>query len=117
MAALEDVWGPKDEDSYQKRRHEVEANLESAIVTQKRHILLDDQCMNFGMALHLLKMGFRITRVGWNGPDQFLELQVPDEHSKMTLPYVYITTVTGDRVPWLASQTDLLMEDWKIIRP
>ena len=72
--------------------------------------------MNFGMALHCMKAGNKIARTGWNGAGQYLELQVPDENSKMTLPYVYITTVQGDRVPWLASQTDLLMEDWKIFR-
>lgn len=42
----------------------------------------------------------------------WLELQVPDEHSKMTLPYIYMKTVTGDLVPWIASQTDILSEDW-----
>jgi hypothetical protein len=57
----------------------------------------------------------RWSRRGWNGPGQFIELQVPDEHSKMTLPYLFITTVQGDRVPWLASQTDLLATDWYIV--
>lgn len=33
----------------------------------------------------------------------------------MTLPYIFITTVQGDRVPWLASQTDLLAEDWLLL--
>jgi hypothetical protein len=32
----------------------------------------------------------------------------------MTLPYIYITTVKGERVPWLASQTDMLADDWRI---
>lgn len=67
----------------------------------------------FELALAGLRLGNRVTRDGWNGKGQFLELQVPDEHSKMTLPYIYITTVQGDRVPWLASQTDLLAEDWR----
>ena len=57
----------------------------------------------------------RWSRRGWNGPGQFIELQVPDEFSKMTKPYFYITTVQGDLVPWLASQTDLLAEDWYIV--
>lgn len=57
----------------------------------------------------------RWSRRGWNGPGQFIELQVPDQHSKMTLPYIFITTVQGDRVPWLASQTDLLASDWYIV--
>lgn len=68
--------------------------------------------LNFGEALELLKIGSHVTRVGWNGPDQFLKLQKPDENSKMTLPYIYIRTVQNDLVPWLASQTDLLSNDW-----
>lgn len=71
--------------------------------------------MNFGQALEELKAGKSISRKGWNGPDQFLKLQKPDENSKMTLPYIYITTVQHDLVPWLASQTDLLSDDWVIV--
>lgn len=66
----------------------------------------------FGIALRLLKEGKKLTRKGWNGANQWLELQVPDENSKMSLPYIFITTVQGDRVPWLASQTDMLALDW-----
>lgn len=68
--------------------------------------------MDIGDMIHHLRSGHRMTRIGWNGANQWVELQVPDEHSKMTLPYIFITTVTGDRVPWLASQTDILATDW-----
>jgi hypothetical protein len=71
--------------------------------------------MNFGSALSLLRQEKRVTRTGWNGPDQYLELQIPDAHSKMTLPYIYIRTVQGDLVPWLASQTDILAYDWQVV--
>ena len=71
--------------------------------------------MNIGDAIAAMRHGSRVTREGWNGPGQYLEMQTPDEHSKMTLPYIYITTVQGDLVPWLASQTDLLANDWMII--
>ncbi len=71
--------------------------------------------MNFSDALASLKIGKRLTRSGWNGPGQFIEMQRPDEHSKMSLPYVYIRTVQGDLVPWLASQGDLMAEDWKVV--
>lgn len=74
-----------------------------------------DVVMDFGDALRKLKDGERVTRLGWNGKGQFLELQVPDEHSKMTLPYIFITTVQAARVPWLASQTDMLAADWVIV--
>lgn len=79
------------------------------------YTLIDDAAtFGIGRAIEELWGGVRVTRDGWNGPDQYLELQVPDEHSKMTLPYIYIRTVQGDLVPWLASQTDLLALDWKM---
>lgn len=71
--------------------------------------------ISFSDALAELKLGKRLTRANWNGKGQFLQLQTPDDNSKMTLPYIYITTVDGKRVPWLASQTDLLSEDWVIV--
>lgn len=73
--------------------------------------------MNMGDAIAAMKHGSKVTRTGWNGPGQFLKQQNPDENSFMTLPYIYITTVQGDRVPWLASQTDLLATDWTIVQP
>lgn len=75
--------------------------------------------MDFGDALSDLKIGLRVAREGWNGKGMWLELQMPDEHSKMTLPYIYLNYPVGSaaypsgaRVPWLASQTDLLADDW-----
>ncbi len=80
--------------------------------------------MNFGQAIESLKSGKRVARAGWNGKGIFIELQKPDEHSKMTHPYIFIDT-TGlktdnlyapkDRVPWVASQTDMLAEDWATV--
>ena len=77
--------------------------------------------MDFGDAIRSMKDGARCARAGWNGKGIFIELQVPDAHSKMTHPYIYINT-TGlqtdnpdapkSLVPWLASQTDMLAEDW-----
>lgn len=69
--------------------------------------------MDFGQALNALREGETVSRRGWNGKNQWLGLQVPDADSKMTLPYIYIHTVNGDLVPWLASQTDLLAHDWE----
>jgi len=70
--------------------------------------------MDFSDALRQIKLGYAVTRDGWNGPHQTVQMQKPDSHSKMTLPYIYIKTVQGDLVPWLASQTDLLSTDWLI---
>lgn len=54
----------------------------------------------------------RFARRGWNGKGIYIMLQVPDEHSKMTLPYVYMKTAQGDLIPWLCSASDLLSEDY-----
>jgi len=80
--------------------------------------------MNFGEAIVQLKAGARVEREGWNGKGIFIELQVPDENSKMSSPYIFIDT-TGlqsdneaaprSLVPWLASQTDMLADDWLVV--
>ena len=77
--------------------------------------------MNIGQALEKLKSGGKVARDGWNGKGPWLELQTPDAHSKMTLPYLYINypadaqNTPGARVPWLASQTDSLADDWAAV--
>jgi hypothetical protein len=67
-----------------------------------------------GWAIYSLRQNCRIRRAGWNGKGMWVELQVPDAHSKMTLPYIYMSTAQGDLVPWLASQTDILATDWEL---
>lgn len=79
--------------------------------------------MNFGDALHNLKNHGQVARSGWNGKGMWVDLQRPDAFSKMTLPYLYLNYPPsetgahpeGARVPWLASQTDLLAEDWFVV--
>ena len=80
--------------------------------------------MNFGKAIEEMKAGENVARRGWNGKGIFIAIQNPDENSKMSIPYIYIDT-TGlstdnpeaqkARVPWLASQTDMLSEDWQLV--
>jgi uncharacterized protein DUF2829 len=67
---------------------------------------------SFGTAVLMLKNGERVAREGWNGKDMYLELQVPDENSKMTRPYIFMKTVNDELVPWVASQSDILVDDW-----
>lgn len=93
------------------------------IVEYRVHFPLEE-VMDFGVALMNLKEGHRVARKGWNGKGIFIAMQYPDENSKMTQPYIYIDT-TGLQtenpdapkciVPWLASQTDLIAEDWVIL--
>ncbi len=69
-----------------------------------------------GQAVKEMHNGEKVCRAGWNGKGMWLELQVPDAHSKMTQPYVFIHTVTGDLIPWNCSQADLLARDWEIAK-
>jgi len=71
--------------------------------------------MNFGDAIDHLKDGSIVCREGWNGKGMYIELQRPDKHSKMTKPYIFMRTVQGDLIPWLASQADVLAEDWELV--
>ncbi len=71
--------------------------------------------MGFGETLGYIKLGRKVARSGWNGKNMYVELQTPTETSKMTLPYLFMKTADGHLVPWLASQTDILAEDWFVI--
>jgi hypothetical protein len=70
---------------------------------------------DFGCALDNLKAGRRVQRRGWNGKGMWLALQVPDANSKMSRPYIYMKTADEMLVPWVASQTDMLADDWKVV--
>lgn len=71
--------------------------------------------MDFSEALGCLKDGECVSREGWNGVGMWIALQRPDAHSKMGQPYLYMRTTTGTLVPWVASQSDLLAADWRLV--
>ena len=74
--------------------------------------------MDFGDAIRALKGGARVTRAGWNGPGQWVELTA---ESWLPSPdyarYLQIHNAQGVFVPWLASQGDLLATDWQELSP
>lgn len=83
--------------------------------------------MTFGMAIEAMKREHYVQRAGWNGVGLKLSLVGKGgcmEHGfseVSTLPYIVIIypqdakTTPGAIVPWLASQTDMLAEDWRIV--
>ena len=77
--------------------------------------------VGFDKALKAVKEGKTIQRSGWNGSGLTVKAQFPDAQSKMTLPYLYIEypkdnkITPGARCPWLASQTDIMANDWSIL--
>jgi hypothetical protein len=78
--------------------------------------------MTFGLAIEALKRGHRVSRSGWNGKGMWLYF-MPASHWETTrglelldgLPWIGMKTVDDKFVPWLASQTDVLAEDWGIV--
>ena len=82
-----------------------------------------DGGMTFGGALELMKMGFKVARKGWNGKGMWLhyisgshyETWQEDAIKYETLPWIGMKTADDKFVPWLASQTDMLAEDWMVV--
>lgn len=72
--------------------------------------------MSFSEALEAMKCGYRVQRSGWNGKGMWIKIQVPTEKSKMTVPYIFMKTADNQLVPWLASQTDILADDWDTVK-
>ena len=71
--------------------------------------------LSFSQALVAIKIGKRVSRASWNAPNQYVSLQRPDGHSKMTLPYAYLYNAQGQYVPWVPSQGDLFAADWQFV--
>lgn len=81
--------------------------------------------MNFGQAIEALKEGKKVSRSGWNGKNMYLYYVSANEYPAITeiakqefgemVPYrdyIAMKTAQGNIVPWVASQTDILAEDW-----
>lgn len=73
---------------------------------------------NFGWAIEQLKAGKKVARQGWNGKGMWLLLfrwiedtPVPP-YPYERLPFIGMKTADDKLVPWLASQADMLAEDW-----
>lgn len=83
--------------------------------------------MDFGKAIQLLKEGKRVQRQGWNGKGQYIELatgisykNTKDEiinvnHDAIGNKAIAFVGTSGVQLGWLASQADMLSEDWKVV--
>lgn len=83
--------------------------------------------MNFGQALEVLKNGSKVAREGWNGKNQYIELAtnvsyknaqgeiINVNHDSMGNKAIAFVGTSGVQLGWLASQSDMLSEDWVIV--
>ena len=101
-----------------------------------------NELLDFGDAVRLLKEGAKVARIGWNGKVMWLRLLEPyaphpdtisgrcdgvrtnpyfkaadnnAEAQGTMIPWIGMKTADNKFVPWLASQTDVLAEDWVIV--
>jgi len=83
---------------------------------------------SFGVAIVALQAGLKVAREGWNGKGMFLyyvgensypaQTDAAKEHFGDMVPYrayIAMKTVDNEVVPWVASQTDILAEDWLVV--
>ena len=83
--------------------------------------------MNFGLAIEAAKMGKKIARAGWNGKNQYVELAtcisyinaagetVNCNHEAIGNKALAFVGTSGVQMGWLASQADMLADDWMIV--
>lgn len=83
--------------------------------------------MSFGLAIEAAKKGKKIARAGWNGKNQYVELAgeisyknaggdiVNANHEAIGNKALAFVGTSGVQMGWLASQADMLADDWKIV--
>lgn len=83
--------------------------------------------LSFGLAIEAAKMGKKIARAGWNGKNQYVELAycisyknnaaevVNVNHSNIGNKAFAFVGTSGVQMGWLASQADMLADDWQIV--
>ena len=115
---------------YIERAYDDDLHLKSCpeIRINEYHIHIPkEEVMDFGVALMNLKEGRRVARKGWNGKGQYLELAtdisytsaagqiINCEHAAIGNKAIAFVGTSGVQMGWLASQADMLAEDWIIL--
>jgi len=93
---------------------------------KKKENSRENETMDFGQAIRLLKDGKKVARQGWNGKNQYIELAtnisyktaedkiINAEHDAIGNKAIAFVGTSGVQLGWLASQADMLAEDWII---
>lgn len=83
--------------------------------------------MTFGEAIENMKKGEKVARRGWNGKKQYIQLAtgisykiaqaeiVNCEHDAIGNKAIAFVGTSGVQMGWLASQADMLAEDWELV--
>lgn len=100
------------------------SNKYKELIKEQEEINLFD----FGKAITYLKEGKKVQREGWNGKNQYIELasnisyknadneEINVEHTTIGNKAIAFVGTSGVQMGWLASQADMLAEDWKMVK-
>lgn len=84
--------------------------------------------MNFGLAIEAMRNGYKVRRRGWNGKNQHIELAsaisyrspsgeiVNADHDNIGNRAIAFCGTSGIQMGWLASQADMLADDWELVK-
>ena len=96
-------------------------------LAEDEEIHLDVHTFTFGEAIRRLKVGQKVSRNGWNGKAQYIQLAtgisyksadgeiVNCEHDAIGNKAIAFVGTSGVQMGWLASQADMLAEDWVVV--
>ena len=115
-----------------QQKKKMEAEQISAAIVKRDAWIMDagEFIMDFGTAIDAMKDKRKVARKGWNGKGMFLYYVPAGAYAPCTDiaksivnkdglveygAYIAMKTAQGNVVPWLASQTDMLAEDWMIV--
>ena len=96
-------------------------------LAEDEEIHLDVHTFTFGEAIRRLKVGQKVSRKGWNGKKQYIQLAtgisyksadgeiVNCEHDVIGNKAIAFVGTSGVQMGWLASQADMLAEDWVVV--
>ena len=118
-----------DQDKYDnliriQERYEKLTNKECVSINEET----EHKNFDFGIAIKLIKEGKKVQREGWNGKNQYIELATGisyknnDEeivnvfHNDIESKAIAFVGTSGVQLGWLASQADMLAEDWKVVK-
>ena len=117
-------WCPKD--VFEEAYHEADTNFIFNVNEEDPKATKTLGEFGFDNAIRLLKKGFRLSRKGWNGKNQYIVVVnclsyvdqdgkvVNSDHKDMGNAAIAFVGTSGTQVGWLASQADMLAEDWGI---
>lgn len=117
--------GSKVEDGYRVRYPDGYESWSPKDVFEAAYRQTDN--MSFGLAIEAVKMGNKIQRAGWNGKGQYVELAtcisytssdgnvINSKHDAIGNKALAFVGTSGIQLGWLASQADILADDWRIV--